>query len=534
MINFFLNDKYDNETFIIKGGKFYSVFDFKKRVLSQIEYIKNKNKNMVLLCDDNYSFLINFIASVFLEKEIYILSDKTRINDLKIEYDILDDTLYENVSDFKFKEIDFSKGCINFFTSGTTSKPKQIKKSIESLIEEANDVANIFNLKDKNLTIATTTSSAHSFGLTFNLILPLFFGFKFLADKISYPENLDIENVVLISSPSFLGMLSRHNLNFTKNPSIIFSAGSKLNEDTFNYLSKKTETVDIYGSTETGVIGYRRNYNEGFSIFNGIKIENFENYMDIKSDYVFNKQVKINDSVDIINDKLYFKNRTDRLFKINDKRVSMDEIEYKLNKNDFVYSSYVSKIEDNLICLCSLTDIGKKYFIQEGIYNTTKKIKQDLLKITEIAPKRWKFIDEIPMTQNGKVDKKVVGNIFNTKLSLPLILNRKIEENSIEYEIFFYKNCDFFKGHFPEFKIVPGVVQLYYAKLFSNVHFNLNIGCGQLKRIKFSNYIQPDDIVNLRLEKNDKQVTFEYFKDDKSFSKGVIPLENVFGERQKN
>ena len=107
-------------------------------------------------------------------------------------------------------------------------------------------------------------------------------------------------------------------------------------------------------------------------------------------------------------------------------------------------------------------------------------------------------------------------------LSFPIILDRELAENSIKYKIFFYNQCNFFNGHFPNFKLVPGVLQLYLAKEFANFHFGLELGQGQWKRIKFSNIIKPDSVVNLKLEHSKKQIIYEFYSDDKKYSSGAF------------
>ena len=71
-------------------------------------------------------------------------------------------------------------------------------------------------------------------------------------------------------------------------------------------------------------------------------------------------------------------------------------------------------------------------------------------------------------------------------------------------------------------------MQLYLAKEFANAHFNLSLGEGQWKRIKFSNIIEPDSIIDLKLECNDKQVTYEFYTDKKKYASGVFLCENIF------
>ena len=99
-----------------------------------------------------------------------------------------------------------------------------------------------------------------------------------------------------------------------------------------------------------------------------------------------------------------------------------------------------------------------------------------MFSFSEVIPQKWKYIDCIPLNILGKIDKKYIEHLFNINLSLPIILNRALSKNCIEYKVFFYENCNFFNGHFPKFKILPGVAQLFFAKEFANQHFNLNSG----------------------------------------------------------
>ena len=254
--------------------------------------------------------------------------------------------------------------------------------------------------------------------------------------------------------------------------------------------------------------------------------------MEITSPYVFEDTVKINDKVEINGRNIIIKNRTDRVLKIYDKRISAEELEIWLFKNDFVNESYIIKHGEKLACLCALTKKGQDFLIKNGMFKLKTVLKKHLKKHSEIIPQRWKFIDELPRVQTGKINKSLIEHIFDFTLSLPVVLDRKEEANKIEYDIFFYNSCNFFQGHFPDYKILPGVVQIYIAKEFANARFNLNLGEGQWKKIKFSNIIVPDKIIKLGLEKDEKQVMYKFFDEEKVYSSGVFMIDNVFKELQ--
>ena len=529
MLEIFTTTKYDNKIAVVDGNNSYTFSDLKKMTASLCEILKNKKENIVILSGDNFSFIIQFFGGIFCNKNIYLLTDKTRLKDLTIDFDLIEEKTFGKKEDYDFPDIDINKPIINFYTSGSSGVPKLIKKSLFNLISEGNDAGKEFDIKG-DFTVYSTTSMCHLFGMTFHLMFSLCNGFKISTQNIAYPENVEFENSILVSTPAFLGSVLKHNLPFKIPPKYILSAGSKLDDEVFEHLEKQSKIIEIYGSTESGVIAHKTHYNSKLILFSNVDIKPAEDKVEVFSNYMYGGKCFINDNLDINNREITINNRTDRLFKIYEKRVSADELENKLKNNEFVKDCYITKHSEKLVCLCALSKTGQEYLLKNSVPKLTKTLKKYMLDFSEIIPQRWKYIDEIPMNSMGKINKHVINHLFDTNLSLPIILDKKIEENNITYKILFYRSGNFFRGHFPEFQLLPGVMQLYLAKDLANIHFNLNLGQGQWKRIKFSNIIEPDSIINLRLEKTDKNVTYEYFDDEKKYASGVFLCENIFEE----
>jgi len=530
MFDIFYTSKYDDKIAVITDKCTYTFSDIKRQIAFEVEFLNSGIDNVVILTENNFNFLIHFFAGIFSGKNIYILSDKNRLKNLDFEYVILDEVTGEGIDNYKFPEVDREKPLIRFYTSGSSSEPKMIKKSLDNLIFEVEDVKKEFDFGTQTYSVISTTSMCHSFGLTFHLLLPLYCGYTIDTRQVLCPEDIDSENTILISTPTFLNSIKRYSTLFKVPPELIFSAGSKLNENIFELLEEKSKVIEIYGSTETGVIAHKTHYNEPFVLFKNVEVDPNEKCANITSKYIFEGRIGINDRVDVTKRTLIIKSRTDRLFKIYEKRVSADELENNLRNNEFVKDCYITKHNDKLVCFCALSDVGKEYLLNRGVPNLNRALKQYLRQYSEIVPQRWKFIDALPMTMTGKVNKKLIEHIFNVNLSLPVILDRKIQGNSIDYKIFFYNRCNFFKGHFPQLKLLPGVVQLYLAREFANIHYNLTLGAGQWKKIKFSNIIEPDSVINLKLEKTEKHVSYTYYSDTKKYSSGMFLCENVFKE----
>ena len=144
-------------------------------------------------------------------------------------------------------------------TSGSTGEAKNIEKSLRDMVLEAGFLIERFGLcaSDRFL---SGVSHQNMFGLTFSIFVPLLCGSRTQKGGLNYPEIIlaaDLAGAVLISSPTVLGALCEHADAANIAPlSTIFSAGAPLSpaiRDNLRALSS-ARIVDIYGSSETGVI----------------------------------------------------------------------------------------------------------------------------------------------------------------------------------------------------------------------------------------------------------------------------------------
>lgn len=70
----------------------------------------------------------------------------------------------------------------------------------------------------------------------------------------------------------------------------------------------------------------------------------------------------------------------------------------------------------------------------------------------------------------------------------------------------------YFKGHFPEFALLPGVVQVQWAKDIACRYWNLEVALFGVKALKFMSPIRPDDTVVLKLSRSVSGIAFIYQK----------------------
>lgn len=407
-----------------------------------------------------------------------------------------------------------------FHTSGSTGEPKTIVKSKKCLLAESRNLAKFFNFSPDTIFVSTV-SNEFMYGTTFTVMLPKALNCKVDSERVVYPEDIkDYEKFVFVSTPSFLEKLAKYNYTFKHKPEMIISAGAKLDDKIFEYLEKISKGVtEIYGSTEAGVIAYRQKHNAKLQFFENVKYINNT----ISSPYFDEPELELNDELEFFEDGFIVKGRNDRIVKIQEKRISLDEIERDLNQSNLVKKSYCLKLDDKLCSAIILNNEGEKLLENFGKLELVKAIKKSA-PLNIITPKKWRFLTNLPTNERGKIDSARIGEWFNTNVTYPNIIKLENDGLNAEISLIFPKNSNFFKGHFPDFPILPGVVQLFFAKEFARDIFNLNFVPQKTKKVKFSSIIKPEMKVKLILTKNKNSIDYKYTDDEKTFSSGTFVL----------
>lgn len=407
-----------------------------------------------------------------------------------------------------------------FHTSGSTGEPKTIIKSKDCMLAESRDLAKFFKFSPDTIFVSTV-SDEFMYGTTFTVMLPKALNCKVDGERVVYPEDIkDYEKFVFVSTPSFLEKLAKYNYTFKHKPEMIISAGAKLDDKIFGYLEKISKGVtEIYGSTEAGVVAYRQKHNAKLQFFENVKYINNT----ISSPYFDESELELNDELEFFENGFIVKGRNDRIVKIQEKRISLDEIERDLNKSNLVKKSYCLKLGDKLCSAIILNNKGEKLLENFGKLELIKAIKKSA-PLNIITPKKWRFLTNLPTNERGKIDGARVKEWFNTNVTYPNIVKLENDGQNAEITLIFPKNSNFFKGHFPDFPILPGVVQLFFAKEFARDIFNLYFVPQKVKKVKFSSIIKPEMKVKLVLTRNEKSIEYKYIDEEKTFSSGTFVL----------
>lgn len=107
----------------------------------------------------------------------------------------------------------------------------------------------------------------------------------------------------------------------------------------------------------------------------------------------------------------------------------------------------------------------------------------------------------------------------------PEIVSSELSSESASLVIRIPSSLHFFEGHFDQFPILPGVVQVDWVYRFAQLVFNLDTPTEiDLPNIKFSSPIYPETTIHLNLEYDvqKSRLSFKYKDQEKTCSSGII------------
>ncbi|WP_392558858.1 3-hydroxyacyl-ACP dehydratase FabZ family protein [Orbus mooreae] len=110
--------------------------------------------------------------------------------------------------------------------------------------------------------------------------------------------------------------------------------------------------------------------------------------------------------------------------------------------------------------------------------------------------------------------------------TLPNELNITINANGIDLELDVPDDLLWFKGHFPERPLLPGVTQLNWVMHYSKKLLNIQAEIASIDVIKFQTPILPNDRLHLNIvwDSDLRKLQFFYMVANKIASSGKLKL----------
>ncbi|MGI6680320.1 MAG: AMP-binding protein [Bdellovibrionota bacterium] len=536
--------------------------DFSCDIKSFYNNIKNLKCDTVgiYVLEDCYLFYTLFISSLYANKNILLLTLLNDNNASAIK-EITDTVLtnesleFEGVNCFlPLKESDISNielpkiknKNVMFFTSGSTNAPKCVVKTIESLVLEVKMHALAQRgIIEQSPVIVACVMPYHMYGMLWRFLFSYCNALSQDTSTIFYLEELlqkqeKYKKIVFISTPTFMDKIIsyRSEYKFKDNCLKVFSSGSFLKKETSLAMTDifNCSVCEIYGSTETGGIAYReQSKDEYFHVLEEVLVSlNEDTTLRVASPFSMVSPYDIQDSVTFVGDKAFILNgRIDRMVKISEKRLFLSEMEETLLKHKFVKDVHLLKTtsekRDILNAIIVLSREGKEYLLKNKRIKLYADLKTYLSKFYEsvLIPRKIRTVENLKTNAQGKIIKSKMISLLEDKVQELVMFDVSFSKDTLKAKLLFEENALFFGGHFPNFPIVPGVIELHYVFKYLKDYFNIIPKKYVVQRLKFTNLIYPNDLIDFKLEKiSENEFSFIYEKDEKACSSGKIFVEN--------
>ncbi|WP_059021224.1 AMP-binding protein [Vibrio coralliirubri] len=410
--------------------------------LSQLVHLLSSSpfQRVAICTQDSYQFSVTFLACAVSQKHIILPGNyqPCALAELSEHFDFLlvDDSIGEvEVSDVlniqnlldsstsskqplidNLATIDLAAIQLTLFTSGSSGTPKAINKTLEHLdIETAQLDKNWGELLRGNR-VQSTVSHQHIYGLLFRILWPLCSGVPFARNNLEYPEQIlshANKNCVLVSSPALLKRL-KHETNTAQLAGVFSSGGPLPTESAHQSRSLLGHLpIEVFGSTETGGIAFRQQESAQtpWQLFDCLEASlNSENCIKLLSPYIDkNNWYQTADECEMVSDNQFIlKGRTDRVIKIEEKRVSLVEVEKRLEQLPWISECVVIPFEEPerliLASVLVLSDEGQATLATMSRGKFWLMLRSELRKWLEpiAIPRKYRVVDEIPLNSQGK------------------------------------------------------------------------------------------------------------------------------------
>ncbi len=325
-----------------------------------------------------------------------------------------------------FNEFSLDDVELTLFTSGSSDTPKPIEKCLSHLNNEVEQLEGLWGKTLGDTNICSTVSHQHIYGLLFRVLWPLCSGRTFDRVNLVYPEQVLLEaenNQTLISSPALLKRVGT--AEGSGQYRALFSSGGPLPEEAAQCSLERlgVQPIEVFGSTETGGIAYRQQHSSAtpWTLFPCVEAQiNAEGCLAIKSPFVFEKQwYNTSDYCELLpNDQFMLKGRADRVVKIEEKRLSLTEVEKRLSQLSSIEESAVLTSDDEsrtiLCAVITLTPYGHDRMTLIGKGKFWIELRKQLREWLEPVgiPRKFRVVEAIPTNSQGKRIKRDLERLF--------------------------------------------------------------------------------------------------------------------------
>lgn len=428
------------------------------------------------------------------------------------------------------------------YTSGSTGTPKAIHHSLHEMELDNDFVIGQWGKEFKGRVIASSVNPHHIFGFLFAALRPLAMGMPFRRERVNTPEvfkSLTHERLLIISTPAFLKRCTQDPdlAGLTLHDPMIITSGGALTPDVAAATEKTLGywPIELYGSTETSGIAWRiSNVDQSWKPFTGVQILGDEDgCLVIKSPYMSEGVFITNDLVRMeTNGSFTLLGRKDSIVKIEEKRISLTEMQSRLKQTGLVSDTAVIALEDKrqyLAAAICLSEEGKARTKDMNHAQKVKLFRTEMAQYFEntVIPRKWRFVDQIPEDSMGKRPKEGIAKLFLREdgfSSVSILSSEETAKGMWNFTLIIPSGSAYFSEHFPAMRLLPAVAEIDIIAHLLKTYIHKDFTLQEIVQSKFSSPIIPDEKIQLSLKVEDDKgiVRFTYKGKGITASSGVL------------
>ncbi|WGE91022.1 AMP-binding protein [Actinobacillus genomosp. 1] len=400
-------------------------------------------------------------------------------------------------------------------TSGSSGEAKILKKTASLLWQEAIEVGKFLPFQQSGTHTIGSVSIQHFYGLTYRVLIPLWHCLEGRAwtigrEQLVYPEYLLAESkqssqCLWITSPALLSRLNLALPHLAEQHVVgVISSGGALDEQLAEQVqtAMRCPVLEGYGSTETGCIAFRQPYQHWKPLQDVHLGTNEQQALWVESRRTQGRE-QTADAVEFFGDGFELLGRLDRIVKLGDKRVSLVKIEQDLLKHSWVADAYVAQHPEKqrAVAWLALSDEGIDCLRENGRKYLTDHLKQALAMTQEkfALPRYWRLTDKLPRNAQSKILRQDFESVCHNNICDPIWLHTIEQDNSLELIGKVPLDLHYFKGHFANFPLVPGVIELQWVIEQLPRLLQREIEIERVDNLKFQQFLRPHDDLHLTL-----------------------------------
>ena len=443
---------------------------------------------------------------------------------------------------------------VSFHTSGSTATPKTIVKTFASLAKEvAFHRARLADVLARKPVFLSTVEPHHMYGRLWRVMLPRASGCAVDPEVILTPESLlekmrAAESVFLVTTPSFLARFAEYadQYDVPQNVVELTTSGALLTADVAAAARRVfgRAPLEIFGSTETGGVAWRRQEtgDEAWTVFDPVKAwSDASGRLTVASPFSCARRFTLGDGVLFASGgalggralpqgrRFKLLGRMDRMVKIAEQRVSLPEMEATMCLLPDVAEAALGVVEGAHGPVLGAVVVPRKGgwsdLKSRGKRACARALRAQCLPLFPkgAVPRKYRFVRELPRNAQGKVQASAIRDILASQMAEPFVENEERTATTYVADLSFDRDAAYFQGHFPDFAVLPGVIQLGTAHRLAEAFIGRVRPLRMVKKMKFSHVLRPGETVHFTLtKKTDDEFIYDYRKGDVPCASGVL------------